>query len=438
MNYSEARAYLDQAAQYGSVLGLANIKELLKRLGNPQNDLRFIHIAGTNGKGSVLAYLSTVLKNAGCLVGRYISPTLFGYRERIQVNEQRIGKEELAFYVSQIERAILTMTEENFPHPTPFEIETALSFLYFKEQSCDIVVLETGLGGLEDATNIVTTSILEIITSVSMDHMGFLGNTLEEIAYNKAGIIKPHTMVVSAEQKPEVLLKIREKCQKEKCTLRIASQTGLSRVVYGWEEQQLSYQSQNRYYENIRIHLAGSYQIANAVVALEAIDALIEMGYPITMEQVRKGMEEAVWRGRFTVLNKNPLVIIDGAHNEDAARTLKESIETYFPNKKCYFIMGMFADKECDKVAKITAPLAQSIITIQAPNNLRALSAGSLADIVSRYHTKVHAADTIEEAVGESMESMNEEDVLIAFGSLSFLGEIAKTVECYQRRKDCR
>ena len=202
MNYTEARVYLDEISKYGSVLGLESMKELLDRLGNPQDDLKFIHISGTNGKGSVLAYLSTVLSGAGYRTGRYISPTLFSYRERIQVDQEYIEKDALARHVTKIAAAVEDMKTAGLAGPTAFEIETALAFLYFKEKHCDIVTLETGLGGLLDATNVIRTPVIEVIASISMDHMDCLGDTLEKIAQQKAGIIKPNTLVVSAAQQP--------------------------------------------------------------------------------------------------------------------------------------------------------------------------------------------------------------------------------------------
>ena len=241
MNYEEARAYLDDAARYGSVLGLDTMKELLARLGNPQDDLKFIHIGGTNGKGSVLSYLSAVLKEAGYRVGRYISPTLFSYRERIQVNEIYIKKDALARLTTQIQSCADEMVRDGAPHPTAFEIETALCFLYFREEKCDLVVLEVGMGGATDATNVIKTTVLEVLASISMDHMGFLGDTLAEIAACKAGIIKPDTTVVSMRQQPEAMEVIRQVCQRQKADLRIADAANATDIVYGCEEQYFSY-----------------------------------------------------------------------------------------------------------------------------------------------------------------------------------------------------
>ena len=301
MDYREARVYLENAAKYGSVLGLDNMRELLRRLGNPQDDLKFIHISGTNGKGSVLAYLSTVLKESGYRVGRYISPTLFSYRERIQVNEEYIEKEALARLTTRIAKAVERMQEEGKTHPTVFEIETALGFLYFREKACDLVVLETGLGGLEDATNVVKTTVMEVITSISMDHMGILGNTLAEIAANKAGIIKPQTAVVSVRQHPEAMEVIETVCRREECRLFVADTGQASAIRYGWETQSFHYKE----YENLKISLGGAYQIENAALAVEAVRTLNKLGYSIMEEQLRRGLEKTRWRGRFTVLSKS-------------------------------------------------------------------------------------------------------------------------------------
>jgi dihydrofolate synthase/folylpolyglutamate synthase len=432
MDYREARQYLEDANKYGSVLGLDNIQELLKRLDHPENACKYVHIAGTNGKGSVLAYVSTVLTCAGYKVGRYISPTLFKYRERIQVNEEYITREALARLVTQIAEVIGEMTGEGRPHPTPFEIETALAFMYFKEMECDFVVLEVGLGGLEDATNVIQTTLVEVMTSISMDHMAFLGNTLAEIAANKAGIIKPNTVVVTDWQQPEAMAVIEEKCRKENCVLRTARKESAYGVTSGYEEQIFSYKCQERVYENLVIRLAGNYQIENAIVALETVDALKDLGYDIPEEKIREGMMTTHWRGRFTILQKDPIVIIDGAHNEDAARTLRESLTMYFPEKKMHFIMGMFEDKECEKVIKRTASLAEDIITIQTPGNVRALPAEDLAVLVRKYNPKAEAMSSIKAAVRESFRRADKDDVIVAFGSLSFLGSVVRAVEAVE------
>ena len=425
MNYAEARVYLDEVSKYGSVLGLENMRELLGRLGNPQDDLKFIHISGTNGKGSVLAYLSTILSGGGYRTGRYISPTLFSYRERIQVDEQKIEKESLAHHVTAIAKAIEEMKAENAGNPTAFEVETALAFLYFKEKDCDIVVLETGLGGALDATNIIKTTVMEVIAPISMDHMEFLGDTLEKIAMQKAGIIKPHTAVVSASQEPDAKKVLDHVCKENQCSMYMVDPAQITDVLYDVEEQQFSYKN----WKNVKITLAGSYQILNAALALEGVEELRRLGYHLTDEQVRQGLYRAVWRGRFTLLSKNPAVIIDGAHNPGAAKELKHSLDLYFKGKDLYYIFGVFQDKDYQEVIRLTAPLAKHIITVQTPGNPRALPADQLKEAVQAVNPSVETAQTIQDAVKKSLQLAKKEDAIIIFGSLSFLGEAEKAVK---------
>lgn len=429
MNYTEARVYLDEVSKYGSVLGLENMRELLGRLGNPQDDLKFIHISGTNGKGSVLAYLSTILSGGGYRTGRYISPTLFSYRERIQVDEQKIEKESLAHHVTAIAKVIEEMKAENAGNPTAFEVETALAFLYFKEKDCDIVVLETGLGGALDATNIIKTTVMEVIAPISMDHMEFLGDTLEKIAMQKAGIIKPHTAVVSASQEPDAKKVLDHVCKENQCSMYMVDPAQITDVLYDVEEQQFSYKN----WKNVKITLAGSYQILNAALALEGVEELRRLGYHLSEEQVRQGLYRAVWRGRFTLLSKNPAVIIDGAHNPGAAKELKHSLDLYFKGKDLYYIFGVFQDKDYQEVIRLTAPLAKHIITVQTPGNPRALPANELKEAVQAVNPSVEAAQSIQEAVKKSLQLAKNEDAIIIFGSLSFLGEAERAVKSEEK-----
>ena len=424
MNYIEARVYLDEVSKYGSVLGLESMRELLRRLGDPQNELKFIHISGTNGKGSVLAYLSTILSGAGYRTGRYISPTLFSYRERIQVDGEYIEKESLACHVTAIAAAAEDMQKAGLPSPTVFEIETALAFLYFKEKRCDIVTLEVGCGGLLDATNVITTTLMEVIASISMDHTDLLGDTLAKIAAQKAGIIKPDTMVVSAQQKSEAAQVIEDTCKEQHCTLQMVDESKISNVHYGAEGQTFSYKE----WENVAISLAGSYQIKNAALALEGVEALRKLGYALSDQQVREGLLHTAWRGRFTTLRRDPTVIIDGAHNPAAALELKESLERYFPGKTLYFVMGMFKDKDYAQVIDLTAPLARHIITVETPGNPRAMPARELAEAVGKVNPSVEWADSVAHGVEKALAMAGKEDAVIVFGSLSFLGEAADAV----------
>ena len=415
---------MDEVSKYGSVLGLESMRELLRRLGDPQNELKFIHISGTNGKGSVLAYLSTILSGAGYRTGRYISPTLFSYRERIQVDGEYIEKESLACHVTAIAAAAEDMQKAGLPSPTVFEIETALAFLYFKEKRCDIVTLEVGCGGLLDATNVITTTLMEVIASISMDHTDLLGDTLAKIAAQKAGIIKPDTMVVSAQQKSEAAQVIEDTCKEQHCTLQMVDESKISNVHYGAEGQTFSYKT----WENVAISLAGSYQIKNAALALEGVEALRKLGYALSDQQVREGLLHTAWRGRFTTLRRDPTVIIDGAHNPAAALELKESLERYFPGKMLYFVMGMFKDKDYAQVIDLTAPLARHIITVETPGNPRAMPARELAEAVGKVNPSVEWADSVAHGVEKALAMAGKEDAVIVFGSLSFLGEAADAV----------
>lgn len=422
MKYREVEEYIQKISAYGSVLGLDSIRELLNRMGNPQDTLSFVHIAGTNGKGSVLAYVSAILKEAGYRVGRYLSPVVSDYREKIQVGGRMISQKALCEGLELVKGHAEKMEAEGWQPPTLFETETALAFWYFAEKKCDIVILETGMGGIEDATNIIRGTKVAVITPVSYDHIGILGDALTEIAEKKAGIIKEGAVVVSAVQKPEVLEVLQRTCQEKGCVLRVAQQP--QKVKYGISGQRFSF------HKNVyKIRLAGMWQPENACVALEVIEALREQGISIKEDAVRCGLEKTVWDGRFTVLRKKPLLIMDGAHNEDAVKRLRQSLEEYFPGQRFLFIIGVLRDKEYDKMLAMMAPLAQYIITITPPENPRALSAFDLADKAKAYHPCVTAADSLEEAVEMAGLLAGEEYVTIAFGSLSYLGRLRKILE---------
>jgi dihydrofolate synthase/folylpolyglutamate synthase len=424
MTYEEARAFIADTAKYGSVLGLETEAELLRRLGNPQDDLRFVHIAGTNGKGSILAYVSTVLKEAGYRVGRYISPTIFKYRERIQVDGAYITKEAVARLTEKIARAGREMQAEGFSHPTGFEVETAMAFLYFKEMNCDIVVLETGMGGLTDATNVVKTTLVSAFASISMDHMGFLGDTLEEIAAVKAGIIKPDTKVVSAVQKPEVRRVLQDTCARQHASYCEVDENEIRNVHYGFEEQSFAY----RDLKDLRPGLTGSCQIGNAAAAVEVIYALRDLGFPVEEEALRRGLRKTEWIGRFTAVDRHPLFVVDGAHNRDAADRLYETLQLYFPRKRKIFIIGVLADKEYDYIVSRLAPLAAHIITVMTPDNPRALPAEALAQAVQKYNSKVEAAESLAESVRAARGYATADDLILAFGSLSYLGALIREI----------
>lgn len=427
MNYREAMDYIEELKPLGSVMGLENMRGLCERLGNPQDQLKFIHIAGTNGKGSVLSYISTVLQTAGYKVGRYISPTVLDYRERFQVDGRMITQSGLCKYLEPVRKAAKAMAEEGADHPTLFEVETAVAFLYFLDKGCDLVVLETGLGGTLDATNVVSTTVAAVFTSISMDHMEILGDSLEQIALAKAGIIKHKCYVISAKQPPEVMKVLRQAALLRKAKFFTADVGKAKHIKSGVTKQHFSYDK----YKNLEIGMLGQFQIANAVVAVETLMMLARCGFLVSEVKLREGLMQARWPGRFQVIGKKPLFIADGAHNEDASRKLAESIRNYYPDRRIIFIMGMLRDKEYDKVIRNTFELAEHIITVTPPIKERALSAYDLAQAVQEYHNSVTVADSVQEAVEIAylLAGEDKETVIVAFGSLSYLGQLMNIVE---------
>lgn len=428
----EAIAYLEDLQSLGSVPGLASIQRLLAGMGNPQEKLVCVHIAGTNGKGSLAAYLSTVLKEGGYRTGKYCSPAVFSRREQYQINGRAITKAEFAEGVECVRQAALEMAEEKNVHPTVFEVETALAFWYFEKKKCDIVVLETGFGGALDATNIITKPLLAVLTPISMDHMGILGKTISEIAAQKAGIIKNACYVISAAQSPQAMEIIRERCKKTRSSLIVAEPSRISKVRYGIKKQKFSYKN----YEDMVIQMAGRFQVENAILAIEAVDALSKLGFLTTKKQLKKGLWETVWQGRFSVIAEKPLFVIDGAHNLDGAKKLADSLTFYFTNKRIIYIMGILKDKEYEKIVEETASLATQIITV-TPTGPRAMPAYELAGVAGAYHSSVTAADSLEEAVEISFLLADKDTVIVAFGSLTFLGRLSEIVKNRDRiRRD--
>ncbi|MCU6747906.1 bifunctional folylpolyglutamate synthase/dihydrofolate synthase [Faecalicatena acetigenes] len=425
MTYQEARVYLDEVSKYGSVLGLDTIRGLLRELGDPQNDLKFIHIAGTNGKGSVLAYTSTILSEAGYRIGRYVSPTVVSYLERIQIDGKMITEESFAGLTQRIKEAIARMKAAGKPHPTVFEIETAMAFLYFREEKCNLVVLETGLGGALDATNIIENVLCAVFASISRDHMGILGNTVEAITENKAGIIKQGCTVVTTRQQEKVKEILQKKANKKACPFIEADMSAVEILEGSYKGSCFSYKE----YPRIRTCLAGNNQVENAVTALEIIEVLKDKGYEIAPNCVYRGMEKTRWTGRFSCILEHPLMILDGAHNEDAARRLYENVTAYLPGRRLIYIMGVFKDKEYAKIVQIMCPLAASVHTVDLPDKERSLSAEKLAEEAEKYCPAAQAEKSIENAVDKAMAEAGEEDAILVFGSLSYLGEVLEIVK---------
>lgn len=432
MTYEEAREFIEQSNQYGSKLGLASITELLSRMGNPQDKVKVIHVAGTNGKGSTTAYIASILTTEGYRVGRYISPAVFTYRERVQIYEQEAGKKAYVIEnisrqgvcdtISDIKMVCGSMVKEGWSHPTSFEIETAMAYLYFAKQEVDFAVVEVGLGGRLDATNVINKPICCVITSISMDHMQYLGDTLASIATEKAGIIKSSVPVITCNKKQEIIQVLREVAEMKNAPLTFTDAEEARNIKLTPGETSFEYHGQE--YETA---LLGRHQITNAILALTVIEVMIQQGYTIRHTSIYNGLRDTRWSGRFEIIAHSPYFIIDGAHNEDAALRLAETVREYFTERKVIYIMGVFADKDYHRILDITAPLADTIITL-TPKNSRALSSAELAREAQKYCSAVFDAKTTEQAVRLAYEMSKEEDVILAFGSLSFLGELKKLV----------
>lgn len=423
MNYEEAMNFIHNTNKFGSVLGLDNIRELLERLGNPQDQLKVVHIAGTNGKGSTLAFLAGVFRESGYRAGRYVSPASFSYEERFRINEENISREDLCFYMEKIKNVAEEMVKDGLSHPTMFEIETALSFLYFLDKKVDVVLLETGMGGRLDATNVVKKPIATVIASIGMDHMQFLGDTLEKIASEKAGIIKEGCPVISYDNTKEVNEVIKNKAKQMHAKVTFVNSAGIRVLQESLNGESFSYRSfDGRWYEKIEIPLLGRHQINNAALALETLN-VIKNYYCISDFQTEDGMRKTIWRGRIEILEREPMVICDGAHNPDGAKSLLSFLQNNFTNQRLIYIMGVLSDKDYEQMVQILAPAADKIYTV-APDNPRALSSRELCNCISKYHQNVEERQRLAECLSEVRQKAEKDDVIIICGTLSFQNEL--------------
>lgn len=441
-NYDLAMDYIHNAEKLGSIMGVETERQLLSRLSEPQNKLKVIHIAGTNGKGSVLAMVSTVLTKAGFKVGRYISPTLVTYLERFQINGEYIKPDEFAQIMERVAAASDDIQSAGFNKPTAFELETAAAYLYFYEQQCDFAVIETGMGGTYDATNVCDHPLCCVITSIGMDHMGILGNSLTEIAENKAGIIMPETNVVSTLQAPEALKVILDKCNETGSRLVISDYIkDVHSIQYGDLHEGSYTEYEHERIGHIKLPLNGTYQIINSCLAVSCLETLRNMGYNISNEDILGGIEATQWFGRLSRVGGTLPFFVDGAHNEPAARVLAASVQEYFtPEKlsgrKLVYIMGVFADKDYNSIIKLMAPMAEHIFTIATPDNPRAMSADELALRLNEYYNtnnydgnQAESCISIPEAVNKAVTYNDGNVVVLAFGSLSHLNTIREAYE---------
>jgi len=419
MTYEEAIQYIHSTYKFGMKLGLENIRRLLGYMGNPEKNLKIIHVAGTNGKGSTSSFISSILKEAGYKVALYTSPYLEEFEERMKINGENISREKLVYYVEYIKPIIARMVREGYNHPTEFEVITAIAFKYFSDEEVDFVVLEVGLGGRFDATNAISSSLVSVITSIDYDHMDKLGNTLGDIAYEKAGIIKKKGVVVSFYQQEEALKVISDACEVREAYLTILDKNNIVIKEQNSDFQVFDYKN----FKDLKITLLGTHQIYNASLAVEVVQKLKNIyGYQISEEAIKRGLMNAKWPGRLEVMKKRPYVVIDGAHNPQGMTVLKESLKL-FNYRRLILVIGMLKDKEVDKMLNIITPVADVIITT-TPLSDRAYSAKDLASKISR--NSVFAVDQIDKAVDEALEMAEEEDMVLFCGSLYMIGHVRK------------
>ena len=416
MNYEQALEYIHAVQWAGHKPGLSRTRTLLAALGDPQRQLRFVHIAGTNGKGSTAAMMASCLHKAGYRVGLYTSPFINRFNERIQVDGQQIGDQELVELVEKVRPAAEAMTDV----PTEFEIITALGMLYFAQKQCDVVVLEVGLGGTLDSTNVIEHPECAVITALGMDHVKELGPTLADIAAAKAGIIKEGCPVVSYGGVPEADAVIRRVAAEKHAQL---TEVDFGRLqVDGGDLDQVTFDFDGL--DRVRLPLIGSYQPRNAALAITALRVMREKGWNIPESAIRAGLETVQWAGRFELLRHQPAFVLDGSHNSHGMTATVQSLRDRFPGHKFVFLVSIMADKDVDKMLELLAPLAVRFVTVAA-HTPRAMPAQTLAEHIRRYGCTAEAAPTIEAGVKRAVE-LGGEGPVCALGTLYFSGDVRR------------
>ena len=434
MNYNEALDYIHGTYKFGSKLGLENIKDLLARLGNPQKQYRVIHVAGTNGKGSVTSMITNILHEAGYKVGMFISPYLENFTERIQVELREIPREDLAKTTQQVKEKVDEMVASGRNHPTEFEIVTAIGFLYFARQKIDIAVVEVGLGGRFDATNVVDEPLLSVITAIGFDHMDILGSTLGEIAFEKAGIIKQGRPVVSYPQLGEASSVIREAARERKSPYYEVDGHQIDVKESSLDENVFDFRYGDELYRDLKLKLVGEHQLLNAATALTAIEVVKELGLTVSKEAVVQGLLKTRWPGRLEKIQDNPIILIDGAHNAAGADALAHTVSTYFANDDLTLVLGVLKDKEVDAIVNRLCPLAHKVI-ITRPDSPRAMDPVKLSEKVLVYNNNVTVEPDIIRAIHKGIDAAGEQGVILICGSLYLVGAARKYIKTMQSRE---
>ena len=424
MTYEEALKYIHSVNWVGSKLGLERTRELLGKLGRPHEQLKFIHIAGTNGKGSTAAMLASILERAGYRTGLYTSPFINRFNERMQVNGEQIPDAVLAELTERIQPYADAMEDA----PTEFELITALAMEYFLQEKCDIVVLEAGMGGELDSTNVIGATEAAVIAAMGLDHVKELGPAMADIARAKAGIIKAGGAVVSYGGNPEADEVFARTCRERGAVLRSPDFLQIVPGPFGLDGQRFSYGP----WTDLQIPLAGRYQLNNAAVVLETVAVLRERGWAISDAAVRQGLAATRWPARFEVLRRDPVFIVDGGHNPHGIRATAESLQRLFPGKKITFVTGVMADKDVESILGLIVPLADQFFTVR-PENPRAMKAEELAGRISALGAKATPCESVADGVARAIAAEGPEGVACALGSLYMSGEVRA---CFQTGKD--
>lgn len=415
MTPEEALSYIHSVCWKGSIPGLSRTQELLQKMGNPQDQLQFVHIAGTNGKGSTAAMTASILRKAGYRTGLYTSPYIFRFHERMQVDGQCISDEELA----EITEFVKPLAESMEDHPTEFELVTCIAMEYFKRHHCDVVSLEVGMGGELDSTNVIASPLVAVLTNIGLDHTEFLGDTLEKICETKSKIIKPGTIAVTYREKPSVEAVIEARCKEVGAKWMPADFASIHLVSASLEGQVFDWGP----YLGIHLPLLGKHQLYNAAVVLTIVKALRERGLEISDEAMRQGIASVSWPGRFELVAKNPLFIVDGGHNPQCIEALVNNVRDYLGGKRLTILTGVLADKDYGDMYQDMAQYAAAFVAVTPPNP-RALPAQELKAYLERFGKPVTACDTVAEGVAQAKKLAGADGVVLAYGSLYMVGDI--------------
>lgn len=415
MNAEQAIAYIHSVCWKGSIPGLGRTQELLEKMGNPEKKLKFVHIAGTNGKGSTAAMTASILRKAGYRTGLYTSPYIYRFHERIQVDGVEISDEDL----TEITEYVKPLADSMAQSPTEFELVCCIAFEYFYRKKCDIVVLEVGMGGAWDATNVIEVPEVAVITNIGLDHTEYLGDTVEKIAETKSGIFKPHGHAVVYRSTPSVEAVYERVCAERDVSLRKADFESLVLKAHTLEGQVFDCGSR----KNLVLPLLGDHQLHNASVVLSIADTLIGEGWKISEQNIYDGIRDVRWPGRFDIVCRKPLFIIDGGHNPQCIEALVKNIQDYLAGKKVIALTGVLADKDYADMYKPVMPLVDRFVCITPPNP-RKLEAEQLAQYLRQAGAQAQASESILDGVKKAMELAGKDGVVLCFGSLYSIGGI--------------